>query len=107
MRIHELLEAKVGEITAGEYRVVVDDHALDRARERNVNPHDVDGALKKLSTINDQIDAVGNKLQFFVIDQNKGITLGMRKLGDRRVLLKTVIKTVKPYARNVDDIFTV
>ena len=107
MRIYEVLEAKVGELKVGDYQVVVDDHAIERARERNINPNDVDAVLKKLPSIKNELGSVTNNLQFFVIDQTAGITLGMRKLNDRRLLLKTVIKTVKPYARNVDDIFTV
>ena len=107
MRYYELFEAKVGDLDIGEYHVIVDSHTVDRAVQRFVSPRAVDRTLKKIPQIGNRIDQIANSMQFYIVDQTEGISLGFRKTQGKEMIFKTVIDSTKPYAKGVEDIITV
>jgi hypothetical protein len=107
MRIHELLEAKIGKLSIGNYVVAVDSHAMDRAIDRFISPRVVDKVLNKIPNVSEQIDSLEDFRQFYIVDNTEEISLGLKKVNDRKLYLNTVIDTASPYGRGIDDIFTV
>lgn len=93
MRAGEFIsEKKIGTIRSGNLVIDIDDHAIDRANQRTVNPKQVDQALKKLRTVADQLNAIEPGHRFWAKDPDTGVALGLRRLsGDNRFLFATVV----------------
>jgi pyrimidine deaminase RibD-like protein len=101
-------EATVATINIGGIVVNMDDHALDRQQERGISNKSFDSAIRKLKlprVINQMSKLeVGNR--FYVLDHITNVALGMRKIGDAKYVLKTVL-VGRPADYNIADIITV
>jgi hypothetical protein len=86
-------EARVGTVTYSGMRFIVDDHAILRAAERDVDPHAVDRCLQLLAAKPDLVSGIDSGQQFWVYDSNQNIALGMRrfKQDQPEFQLKTVL----------------
>jgi hypothetical protein len=98
MRASDLLnETKIGELSAGNIVIFVDDHALEQAVKRNILPSDVDRVIKQFPAVENQIAQIDNGQKFWVFDPKLDVGLGMRKISDSlKVMLKTVVGS-RPY----------
>jgi hypothetical protein len=96
MRALEFIaEVAVGTILTKDLIIVVDDHSLDRARERGVDPYAVDYVIKQqmpkvLSKLN-QVE-LGQKI--WVYDWSREVALALRRISSTE--LKFLLKTVWP-----------
>jgi len=101
-------EATVATINIGGIVVNMDDHALDRQQERGISNKSFDSAIRKLKlprVINQMSKLeVGNR--FYVLDHITNVALGMRKIGNAKYVLKTVVNG-RPADYNIADIITV
>jgi hypothetical protein len=92
MRINEVA---VGSILTQDLEIVVDDHALDRARERGVDPIAVDYIIKKQLPKNiNKLEQIPLGQKFWVYDWSRELSLGLRRISSTE--LKFVLKTVWP-----------
>lgn len=88
-------EAAVGSITAGQLEVLIDEHALDRARERGVDPAAVDYIIKKqMPEVLSKLSQLASGEKFWVYDWSRETALGLRRISSSE--LKFVLKTVWP-----------
>lgn len=96
MRATEFINEKaVGTILTQDLEIVVDDHSLDRAQERGVDPRAVDYIIKKqLPKALRKLDQVEVNERFWVYDWSRETALGMRRLSSTQ--LKFLLKTVFP-----------
>lgn len=96
MRINEILnEAAVGTILTNDLQIVVDDHALDRAKERGVHPPAVDYIIRKqLPKVLGKLEKVEVGERFWIYDWSTEISLGMRRISSTQ--LRFTLKTVWP-----------
>lgn len=93
MRLLELLtETRVGDITTKDFKLFVSSHVIDRVIERGLPFLSVDKIIRKLSTIKDDILTLEDGQKFWVFDPAIDISLGMRKINDRQLLLSTAIE---------------
>jgi len=101
-------EVTMGVITMGEFTVVLDDHLGDRVQERNINPNDVDHVLRKikLPRVIKKIMSIDSGSRFYVLDHSKNLALGFRRIGDRKLVLKTAYPG-RPMDLNIARIITV
>jgi pyrimidine deaminase RibD-like protein len=101
-------EDTVATINLGSIIVNMDDHALDRQQQRGISNKSFDSAIRKLKlprVINQMSQLeVGNR--FYVLDHITNVALGMRKIGDAKYVLKTVL-VGRPADYNIADIITV
>jgi hypothetical protein len=88
-------EAAVGSITSGQLEVLIDEHALDRARERGVDPAAVDYIIKKqMPEVLSKLSQLASGEKFWVYDWSRETALGLRRISSSE--LKFVLKTVWP-----------
>lgn len=88
-------EVAVGTILTQNLEVIVDDHALDRAQERGVDPGAVDYIIKKqLPKVLHKLEEVPLGQKFWVYDWSRETALGMRRISSTH--LKFMLKTVFP-----------
>jgi hypothetical protein len=101
-------EDTVATINLGSIIVNMDDHALDRQQQRGISNKSFDSAIRKLKlprVINQMSQLeVGNR--FYVLDHITNVALGMRKIGNAKYVLKTVL-VGRPADYNIADIITV
>ena len=94
MRATEFITEKaVGSILTPEFEIVVDDHSLDRAQERGVDPNAVDYIIRKqLPKVSRKLNQIEVNQKFWVYDWSREVALGLRRLSstEPRFLLKTV-----------------
>ena len=94
MRAREFVrETAVGHILTPRFEIVVDDHALERARERGVDPRAVDYIIRtQLPKVSHKLDQIEVNQKFWVYDWSRELALGLRRLSstEPRFLLKTV-----------------
>ena len=106
---HEsIVEDTVATINLGGIIVNLDDHALDRQQQRGIDDKSFDSAIRKLKLPRvikqmSQLE-VGNR--FYVLDHTTNVSLGMRKIGDVKYVLKTVY-VGRPADYNIAEIITV
>jgi len=101
MRALELL-AETNTLTIGPVKVVVDQHAIDRAQTRRVAPAKVDMVLRKLPEISRDLNTIDSGSRFWVFDPELNVALGLRRISSRE--LKFVLKTLwrgRPMEHNV------
>jgi len=92
MRINEVA---VGNILTPHLEIVVDDHALNRAQERGVDPGAVDYIIKKqLPKVLNKLEQIPPGQKFWVYDWSREVSLGLRRISSTD--LKFVLKTVWP-----------
>lgn len=94
MRFQEFVnEAMIGTLTIGGMTIIVDEHAMDRAVERQVLPTDVDRVLRKMPAIKPQIAQIESGQKFWIYDPTLEVGLGLRMLNAERLRIqfKTVI----------------
>jgi hypothetical protein len=92
MRIDEIA---VGTILTQNLEIVVDDHALDRARERGVDPGAVDYIIKKqMPKVLHKLEDIPLGQKFWVYDWSREVSLGLRRISSTQ--LKFMLKTVWP-----------
>ena len=90
MRINEVA---VGSILAQDLEIVVDDHALARARERGVDPNAVDYIIRKQLPKNiSKLEQIPLGQKFWVYDWSREVSLGLRRISSTQ--LKFILKTV-------------
>lgn len=101
-------EVTVGVLTLGEFTVNLDDHALDRAQERRIKSTDIDTVLKKikLPRVIKKIMAIDLGSRFYVLDHSSNVALGFRRIGDKKLVLKTVYPG-RPMDHNIATIITI
>jgi hypothetical protein len=101
-------EVTVGVLTLGEFTVNIDDHALDRAQERRIKSTDIDTVLKKikLPRVIKKIMAIDLGSRFYVLDHSSNVALGFRRIGDKKLVLKTVYPG-RPMDHNIATIITI
>lgn len=88
-------EAAVGSIISGQLEVLIDEHALDRARERGVDPAAVDYIIKKqMPEVLSKLSQLASGEKFWVYDWSRETALGLRRISSSE--LKFVLKTVWP-----------
>jgi hypothetical protein len=93
MRLTELLtETRVGDITTKDFKLFVSSHVIDRVIERGLPFLSVDKILRKLSTVKQQILDLEDGMKFWLFDPSINISLGLRKINDRQLLLSTAIE---------------
>lgn len=92
MRIDEVA---VGTILTPHLEIVVDDHALERAQERGVDPRAVDYVIRKQLPKNlSKLEQIPVGQKFWVYDWSREVSLGMRRISSTQ--LKFMLKTVWP-----------
>ena len=96
MQIKEIInEAAVGTILTKNLEIVVDDHALDRAKQRGVHPPAVDYIIRKqLPKVLSKLEKTQVGEQFWIYDWSTETSLGMRRISSTQ--LKFILKTVFP-----------
>lgn len=101
-------EVTVGVLTLGEFTMNIDDHALDRAQERRIKSTDIDTVLKKikLPRVIKKIMAIDLGSRFYVLDHSSNVALGFRRIGDKKLVLKTVYPG-RPMDHNIATIITI
>ena len=101
-------ETTVGVLTLGEFTVNIDDHSLDRAQERRIKSTDIDTVLRKikLPRVIKQIMAIDLGSRFYVLDHSSNVALGFRRIGDKKLVLKTVYPG-RPMDHNIATIITI
>ena len=101
-------EVTVAVLTLGEFTVNLDDHALDRAQERRIKSTDIDTVLKKikLPRVIKKIMAIDLGSRFYVLDHSSNVALGFRRIGDKKLVLKTVYPG-RPMDHNIATIITI
>jgi hypothetical protein len=88
-------EAAVGSITVDTLEVLIDEHALERARERGVDPAAVDYIIKKqMPKVLSNLSQIGSGEKVWVYDWSRETALGLRRISSSE--LKFVLKTVWP-----------
>jgi hypothetical protein len=89
-----IVEATVATINIGDVVVILDDHALDRQQERGIDDKSLDAAIRKLKfpRVLKQMDQIEDGNRFYVMDHTTNVSLGIRKLSNKRYQLKTVVK---------------
>jgi hypothetical protein len=88
-------EAAVGSITVGPLEVLIDEHALDRARERGIDPVAVDYIIKKqMPEVLSKLSQLASGEKVWVYDWSRETALGLRRISSSE--LKFVLKTVWP-----------
>ena len=111
MKINEIItEAKVGTILTKDLQIEVDDHALDRAKQRGVEPRMVDYIIRKqLPKILRKLEKIDVNTQFWVYDWSTEISLGLKKMSSTqpRFLLKTVYYGMPSLTPNVSAILRI
>jgi hypothetical protein len=93
MRANEFLfERVIGKLYIGPLTIEIDQHAIDRAADRNIKPELIDEILRKLPTLVDTMANVEvNK--FWVFDPKLNIKIGLAKISTpNRYRLNTVVK---------------
>lgn len=97
-----VVEAKIGTLTIDGIYIVVDEHALDQAIDRQVLPTDIDRVLRKLPTIKKQLATIESGQQFWVYDPALEVGLGCRSIspGGLKIQFKTVVGD-RPYNSQV------
>lgn len=91
---HSVDEALIGTLNLSAVEILVDDHALNRAVERDVSPLVVDKVLKMLPSHKDKISAITPGEKFWVYSSDLEISVGMRRLDDRKGLHRYMLVTV-------------
>ena len=101
-------EATVATINIGDITVVLDDHVLDRQQQRGIDDKSLDAAIRKLKfpRVIKQMDQIEAGNRFYVMDHTTNVSLGIRKLSDKRYQLKTVFNG-RPADHNIAGIITV
>jgi hypothetical protein len=101
-------EATVATINIGDITVVLDDHVLDRQQQRGINDRSLDAAIRKLKfpRVVKQMDQIEAGNRFYVMDHTTNVSLGIRKLSDKRYQIKTVFNG-RPADHNIAGIITV
>jgi hypothetical protein len=101
-------EATVATINIGDITVVLDDHVLDRQQQRGIDNKSLDAAIRKLKfpRVIKQMDQIEAGNRFYVMDHTTNVSLGIRKLSDKRYQLKTVFNG-RPADHNIAGIITV
>lgn len=90
-------EVAAGTILTPHLEIVVDDHALERAQERGVDPHAVDYVIRKQLPKNlSKLEQIPVGQKFWVYDWSREVSLGMRRISSTQ--LKFMLKTVWPGA---------
>ena len=99
-------ENRLGTLHLGPLTIEIDDHALDRARQRGIDPYAVDRILKKLTTRLDKLEKIELGERFWVYDVTSNIALGIRRLNNNRYYLKTMIGTQPQLMPGISKIIT-
>jgi len=101
-------EATVATINIGDITVVLDDHVLDRQQQRGIDDRSLDAAIRKLKfpRVVKQMDQIEAGNRFYVMDHTTNVSLGIRKLSDKRYQIKTVFNG-RPADHNIAGIITV
>jgi hypothetical protein len=96
MRAQEFLdEVAVGTIFTDDLTVVIDDHSLDRARERGVDPRAVDYIIKRqMPKVLSKLDKIESGQKIWVYDWSREVALALRRISSTE--LKFILKTVWP-----------
>lgn len=105
MKAWELFEGILATVPVGKYRVSILDHVKDRVKERNINPSHVTAILKKVPSLESDIDQLDFREGFFVVDRANNVSLGMSRYRTKDLTLITVINSSKPYAKDVEKYF--
>jgi hypothetical protein len=93
MRACELVkEAQAGRIRIGDLTVDVDEHVIEQTYFREIDPNDVDQALRKLPSIADKLAQVPPGQKMWIRDPDTGISLGIRSTGRNVLKFKTVVQ---------------
>jgi hypothetical protein len=106
MRAKEfMVEGAVGTLTIGNISVVVDDHAIEQVRMRNIDPKSVDTALNKLPTIQDQLSNMDSGSKIWIRDPGTNISLGLRRISSNqlRFQFKTAVQN-RTYQSDTEEI---
>jgi hypothetical protein len=81
MRAQEFVFEKViATFKTGNIMLNVDDHTIERTYQRNVNPNNIDRAIRKLKRIESQLETLEVGQTSWVDDPDSGISLGIRRL---------------------------
>ncbi len=111
MRANEfVVEVAVGTILTPNLEIVVDDHALDRAKERGVDPRAVDYIIRKqMPKILKKLEDIEVNQRFWVYDWSRETALGMRRMSSTQLkfMLKTVFAGMPSMTPNVEKIIKV
>jgi GNAT superfamily N-acetyltransferase len=101
-------ESAVGTLAIGPFQIVVDDHAFERAIDRDIQPRDIDATLKKikLPRVAKQMQDFESGSRFYVFDHTNDVALGLRRIGNNRFVLKTVYNG-RPMDLNIAGIITI
>ena len=96
MRINEVItEAVIGTIITNNLEIIVDQHAIDRAKERGVSPRAVDYIIKKqLPKVLRKLHQIPAGQKFWVYDWSSETALGLRRISADTLTFQ--LKTVWP-----------
>lgn len=93
MRACEIVqEAWAGRVRIGTLTVDVDDHVIEQAFFREIDPHEIDQALRKLPNILQTLSNIEPGQKLWIRDPDTGISLGIRSTGRNVLKFKTVVK---------------
>lgn len=80
--------------------IYVDDHYLDRSKQRNIGHKEVARVIAQFPEIEQELNEIEPGQQFWVYNQSSNVGLGMRKNmdagGTLQLILKTVIRDTPP-----------
>ena len=105
-----LIEKFIGNVIHDGVKILINDHAFDRLRERGVSYTAVDPILRKLSSIRNDIDQVSPHDEFWVYSDSFSTALGFRKheyINDTMVLALNTVISDPPHAQGRNPVFYV
>ena len=92
-----LQEEIVGRLTFDDIEILVNKHALDRARQRRVSPRAVDYSLGRLFKIKNKLAQIPAGKRIWVYDWNREIALGLRRTNpDRLIFMLNTVYDGRP-----------
>jgi hypothetical protein len=103
MRALEFItEAILGTLNKNGLEISVNSHAIDQAVERQVLPTDVDRILRKLPSVQDELNQIGGNQKFWIYDSVLDVAIGFQKSDTNRskYYLNTVVGD-RPYDSDV------
>jgi hypothetical protein len=92
MRFKEIMEGRPS-LKRGSFTIQIDDHAIKRTQERNIDPAGIDQLIDRIPSIKAKILQFVDGEQFYVFNNDLNIGLGVKMVdAEHRIIrLKTVI----------------
>jgi hypothetical protein len=95
-------ESIVGTLNKHGIEIAVNSHAIDQAVKRQVLPSDIDRVLKKIPSVQDNLNQVNGNQKFWIYDSSLDVAVGFQKsdTNKSKYYLNTVVGD-RPYDSDV------